>query len=150
MAEKQSFECNTFACKTFACGSFANNQQQIQFITAQKQNEPATFTATTNTVYPTDFNAVYNSMWQSVVNEGTTLLLAGRTMTFGALGLVSHELVSERLMDEPSSDDTVLSDLLTMGMHTSTSVVFGMGISGITSNTKQPEAFSARLMKEPT
>ena len=145
MAEKQSFECNTFASKTFACGSFANNQQQVQFISAKKQTEPSTFTTITNTVYPTNFNTVYNGMWQSVVNEGASQILVGRNMTFGGF-----ELMSDFLMDEPSEDNIILSDLLTLGMQTNTSVVFGMGISGITNNTKQPEAFSSRLMKEPT
>ena len=62
----------------------------------------------------------------------------------------SNELLSERLMNEPDSDDVILNDLLTMGMQSETSITFGMGISGVTTNTTQPKAFNARLMKEPT
>ena len=62
----------------------------------------------------------------------------------------NNELLSERLMNEPDSSDEVLTDLVTMGMNSSTSVVLGMGISGVTTNTTQPKAYNARLMKEPT
>jgi hypothetical protein len=145
MAEKRTFECNTFACKTFACGSFANNQQQSQFCQGVLSIQPGTFTTIENTVYPEDFNNVYTNIWQPVVNEGVGELLLGRLMTSG-----NNELLSERLMNEPDSSDEVLTDLLIMGMRTGTQVTFGMGISGVTTNTTQPKAFNARLMKEPT
>ena len=145
MAEKRTFESNSFACKTFACGTFANNQQQSQFCQSRLSVQPGTFTTIENTVYPEDFNNVYTNIWQSVANEGVGELLLGRLMTSG-----NNELLSERLMNEPDSSDEVLTDLVTMGMNSSTSVVLGMGISGVTTNTTQPKAYNARLMKEPT
>lgn len=58
------------------------------------------------------------------------------------------KLLTEKPMTEPTSSE--LNDLILMGMTTSTSVVLGMEVPGVTSNTEQPEAFNARLMKEPT
>ena len=103
------------------------------------------FTTAENNAYPTDFGKVYGTMWQSVVNDGVGELLLGRLMISG-----SNELLSERLMNEPSDDDIIPNDLILMGMKSETEVTLGMGISGVTTNTTQPKAFNARLMKEPT
>ena len=145
MAEKRTFESNSFACKTFACGTFANNQQQSQFVSPRLNTQPGTFTTLENNTYPTDFSNVYSNIWHSVANDDASELLLGRLMTSG-----NNELLSERLMNEPDDSDLILTDLVTMGMHSSTSVVLGMGISNITTNTTQPKAYNARLMKEPT
>jgi hypothetical protein len=143
MADKRTFEANCFACKTFACASFTNNQQQIEFIQARTIVQPTSAAYVETTTYPTNFSVIYVGPWTQANARTGINLLVGRTMSSG-----SNTLLAKRTLDEPTS--TTLNNLILLGMSTSTSVVLGMGVSGVTSNVQQPEAFNARLMKEPT
>lgn len=59
-------------------------------------------------------------------------------------------LLEGQQLTEPDDTNTILNDLLVLGQLSGTMIVLGMGVSGVTTNTEQPTAYNARLMKEPT
>ena len=143
-----NFESNTFACKTFACGSLANNQQTHPFFTISSSITPETYITPNNAVYPVNFNVVYSSPWQAIVNDTTSIFLNGRLME-GENPAGFTVFLQKKNLTEHSNSNAILNSLVTFGRSTSTEIVLGMGISGITTNISQPKAYNARLMKEP-